>query len=40
MTVAIWRARGKSRRGGGSHRRGHVTVPEAPHEEPVGEPIA
>jgi cytoskeletal protein CcmA (bactofilin family) len=40
MTVAIWRARGVTRRGGGSHRRGHVALPEASHEEPVGEPIA
>jgi cytoskeletal protein CcmA (bactofilin family) len=40
MTVAIWRARGMTRRGGGSHRRGHVALPEASHEEPVGEPIA
>jgi cytoskeletal protein CcmA (bactofilin family) len=40
MTVAVWRARGKIRRGGGSHRRGHVALPEASEEEPVGEPIA
>jgi hypothetical protein len=40
MTVATWRARGVTRRGGGSHRRGHVALPEASDEEPVGEPIA
>jgi hypothetical protein len=40
MTVASWRARGATRRRGGSHRRGYVTLPEAADEEPAGEPIA
>ncbi len=40
MTVAMWRARGTTRRRGGSHRRGYVAVGEAPEAEPVGEPIA
>ena len=40
MTVAIWRARGATRRRGGSHRRGYVSVPEAPEEQPAAEPIA
>lgn len=40
MTVAIWRARGTARRRGGSHRRGYVTIGEAPETEPVAEPIA
>ncbi len=40
MTVAIWRSRGTTRRRGGSHRRGYVTVADAPEAEPVGEPIA
>lgn len=40
MTVAIWRARGTSRRRGGSHRRGYVTIHETPEPEPVAEPIA
>jgi hypothetical protein len=39
MTVATWRARGVTRRRGGSHRRGYVAVPEAAEEEPAGEPI-
>jgi hypothetical protein len=43
MTVAIWRARGSTRRRGGSHRRGYVAVPDAAPEseaEPAAEPIA
>jgi hypothetical protein len=42
MAVAIWRARGVTRRRrGGSHRRGYVAVPEASEDrpEPAGEPI-
>ena len=42
MTVAVWRARGATRRRGGSHRRGYVAVPDASPktEEPAPEPIA
>ncbi len=42
MTVAIWRARGTTRRRGGSHRRGYVSVPDASpeSEQPAPEPIA
>jgi hypothetical protein len=43
VTVAIWRARGATRRRGGSHRRGYVAVPDASPEseaEPAPEPIA
>ena len=41
MTVAVWRARGATRRRGGSHRRGYVAVPDAAadEEEPAPEPI-
>jgi cytoskeletal protein CcmA (bactofilin family) len=41
MTVAIWRARGATRRRGGSHRRGYVAIPsdEAPSPSPSSEPI-
>jgi hypothetical protein len=42
MTVAVWRARGRTPRRGGSHRRGYVELPEpADEEQPAAaEPIA
>jgi hypothetical protein len=33
MTVAVWRARGRTPRRGGSHRRGYVELPEPAGEE-------
>ena len=38
MTVAVWRARSVTRRRGGSHRRGYVSVPEAEEDRPDEHP--